>query len=117
MRTSGNAEKVYALNKGKHNMTCEEYVINEFLKLQEQLKEERLEHENDCKKYEKRIQELVEEVDAVTDDLAFLEEVLHPEVRHYNGTCAFECATVYDFEKDGMDKIERLAVIFGVRDE
>lgn len=98
-------------------MTCEEYVVNELLKLQETLKEERREHEIECKKYENRIYELTEEVDAVTDDLAFLEEVLHPEIRHYNGTRAFECATVYDFGQDGMDKIERLAVIFGVRDE
>ena len=98
-------------------MTCEEYVTNELLKVQEQLKEERRKREDDCKKYENRIYELTEEVNTVTDDLAFLEEVLHPEVRHYNGTRAFECATVYDFEQDGTDKIERLAVIFGVRDE
>ena len=53
--------------------------------------------------------------DILEDDHIDLIDV--DEVRHYNGTRAFECATVYDFEQDGTDKIERLAVIFGVRDE
>lgn len=97
-------------------MNCEEVVVNLLLAVNEQLKKEQEERRAEKVKYENRIRELVEEVDTITDDLAFLENVLRPVVKTYNGTRAFECAMVGDWSEQGRENIERLKQIFGVEE-